>query len=78
MTAFVWTGRNRPKVTNCKSRFAPGKKFCTAHSSPALMPTMPQITVAMANARTMRLSYLKVSIFPVQRDFVASFILFCC
>jgi hypothetical protein len=27
------------------------------------MPTMPQITVAIAKARTMRLSYLNVSTF---------------
>ena len=56
ITALVWTGRSRPKVTNCKFRFAAGKKSCTAHSNPAVMPTMPQTTVAMAKARTMRLS----------------------
>src|SRR3954464_4295746 len=63
ITAFVWSGRSRPKETNWRFRFAAGKKSWMAASSPADMPTIPQITVAIAKARTIRLSYLNVSTF---------------
>ena len=61
ITALVCSGRSRPKVMNCRFRFAAGQNSCVATSRPAAMPTRPQTTVAMANARTMRLSYLNVS-----------------
>ena len=61
ITALVCSGRSRPKVMNCRFRFAAGQNSCVAASRPATMPTRPQTTVAIANARTMRLSYLKVS-----------------
>ena len=61
ITALVCNGRSRPKVVNCRLRFAAGQNICVAASKPATMPTRPQITVAIANARTMLLSYLKVS-----------------
>ncbi len=61
MTALVCSGRRRPNEVNCRFKFRSGQKSWQAISSPALKPTRPQITVAIANARTMRLSYLKVS-----------------
>src|SRR5208283_2354078 len=61
ITALVCTGRTRPKVMNWRFRLAAGQNICVATSRPAAMPTMPQTTVAMANARTIWLSYLNVS-----------------
>src|ERR1035437_5084391 len=61
ITALVRTGRSRPKVMNWRLRLAVGQNNWVAASRPAAMPTRPQTTVAMANARTMRLSSLNVS-----------------
>ena len=61
MTALVCSGRKRPKVMNCRFRFAVGQNICVAASKPAVMPTRPHTTVAIANARTTVLSYLNVS-----------------
>ena len=63
ITAFVCRGRMRPKVVNGRSRFNPGQNNWQATNKPALVPTSPQMAVAIANARTLRLSYLKVSTF---------------
>ena len=63
MTAFVCNGRSRPNVVYCRLRFRSGQNNWQAMSRPALNPTSPQMTVAMAKARTMRLSYLNVSMF---------------
>ena len=63
MTAFVCSGRSRPKVVNWRLRFSSGQNNWQAISNPALKPTRPQMTVAIAKARTIRLSYLKVSTF---------------
>src|SRR5690349_11491915 len=65
ITAFVCNGRTRPKVVNWRFRFASGQNSCTAASKPADIPTIAQITVAMEKARTIRLSYLKVSTFII-------------
>jgi hypothetical protein len=61
MTAFVCNGRMRPNVRKGVSRFNAGQKSWQAASNPAEVPTSAQMAVAMANARTMRLSYLNVS-----------------
>ena len=61
MTALVCSGRIRPKVVKGVFRFSSGQKNWQAASSPASVPTRPQMAVAMANARTMWLSYLNVS-----------------
>src|SRR5688572_2942496 len=66
MTALVCSGRNRPKVVYWRLRFRSGQNSWQAMSRPAANPTSPQITVAMAKARTIRLSYLKVSTFMVE------------
>ena len=63
ITALVCSGRRRPKVVNGKFMLKAGKNNWQAMSSPTLNPTRPQITVAIANARTILLSYLNVSTF---------------
>src|SRR6188472_2624198 len=63
MTALVCKGRSRPNVVYCRFRFRSGQNNWQAMSKPALNPTRPQMTVAIAKARTMRLSYLNVSTF---------------
>ena len=56
ITALVWSGRSRPKVVYWRLRFSSGRNSWQAISRPARKPTNPQMTVAMANARTIRLS----------------------
>ncbi len=63
ITAFVCSGRNRPNVVNCRLKFRSGQNNWHAINNPALKPTMPHTMVAIAKARTIRLSYLKVSTF---------------
>src|SRR5579872_3168608 len=62
MTALVCSGRILPKVVNGVSRFSCGQNNWQAINRPAAVPTRPQMAVAIANARTMWLSYLNVSI----------------
>src|SRR5258706_8321461 len=50
MTAFVWSGRMRPKA-RCGSTFAGHHAICSAASAPTSIPTMPQMTDAKTNQR---------------------------
>ena len=49
ITALVCSGRSRPNVVNWRFRFRSGQNNWHAMSSPALKPTRPQMTVAMAD-----------------------------
>jgi hypothetical protein len=52
ITALVCSGRRRPKLNHGKSKASPGQINSAAMMTPTSMPTMPQITVTMANCRT--------------------------
>jgi hypothetical protein len=52
MTAFVCSGRRRPKVAHDVLKFACQNASCVAISTPTAMPTMPQTMVAHRNFRT--------------------------
>ena len=61
MTALVCSGRIRPKVMNWRPAFTEGRKSWKAMMTPTSIPTTPQTTVAIVNARTIVLSYRKRS-----------------
>src|SRR6185295_15293619 len=52
ITALVWSGRSRPKLSQDWPRLACQKLSCVATSTPTSMPTMPQMRVASRNWRT--------------------------
>ena len=56
ITAFVCSGRIRPKVVKGVFRLRSGQNNWHAINKPAEVPTRPQMAVAMAKARTTRLS----------------------
>ena len=57
MTALVCSGRRRPKDNHSVLKLKMGLASCSAISSPASMPTTPQMSVANRNLRTMSSSY---------------------
>ena len=54
MTAFVCSGRRRPKVVQGSPRLAGHHASCRAMITPTSMPTIPHTTVMMVNWRTTR------------------------
>ena len=64
MTALVCSGRSRPNEVNCRFRVqVRPEQLAGDQQSGAEAPRAPLMMVAIAKARTMRLSYLKVSTF---------------
>ena len=54
MTALVWSGRRRPKLSQAWPRLACQKLSCVAMMMPTSMPTRPQMMAASMNCRTIR------------------------
>jgi hypothetical protein len=52
MTAFVCSGRRRPKLSHCWPKLTCQKLSWVAMSTPTSMPTAPQMTEASRNCRT--------------------------
>ena len=52
MTAFVCSGRRRPKLSHGIPKLSSGQAICAAMMTPTSMPTMPHTTVITENCRT--------------------------
>ena len=50
MTAFVWSGRRRPKLS-IEWTFAGHHAICRAHTMPTSIPTRPHTTDAITKLR---------------------------